>query len=255
MGLDEHPIRHRTNEGNMHVGNGHSNGHGAGLKTKEPQYQFELDMAVRDGLSRFGIMSNQTWRDDPRRLLFLLSRYKFVAKMLGGKKRVVEVGSADAFGTRLVAQEGCSVTASDFDPVFIEDARSRMKTDGWECATVVHDILSGPVPPADFDAAYSLDVFEHIIPEHEDLFVDNISQSLTKTGVAIIGSPSLQSQVYASPGSKAGHVNCKDGKEYKKVMERHFENVFLFSMNDEVVHTGYHPMAHYLFVLCAGRKV
>ncbi|HEY2909865.1 MAG TPA: class I SAM-dependent methyltransferase [Gemmataceae bacterium] len=232
----------------------HTNGNGTALKTREPQYQFELDMALKEGLSRFGIMSNQTWKDDPRRLLFMLSRYKFVAKMLGGKDRVIEIGCADAFGTRLVAQEGCRVTASDFDPVFIADVEERMKSDGWKCATLVHDILTGPAPTGGFDAAYSLDVFEHIAPADADRFVGNIAKSLTKNGVAIIGSPSLQSQTYASPASKAGHVNCMDGKEYKKVMQRHFENVFLFSMNDEVVHTGYHPMAHYLFVLCVGPK-
>src|SRR5437764_1144028 len=92
------------------------------VRTKEPQYQFEVELARRHGLARFGIMSNQTWRDDPRRLLFVLSRYKFVAKMLGGKRRVLEVGCADAFGTRLVMQEVASVTAIDFDPVFIRDA-------------------------------------------------------------------------------------------------------------------------------------
>jgi hypothetical protein len=27
----------------------------------------------------------------------------------------------------------------------------------------------------------------------------------------------------------------------------------MFSMNDEVVHTGFHPMAHYLFALCCTR--
>jgi hypothetical protein len=42
--------------------------------------------------------------------------------------------------------------------------------------------------------------------------------------------------------------------ELKKTMQRHFHNVFMFSMNDEVVHTGFHPMAHYLFAVCAGRK-
>jgi 2-polyprenyl-3-methyl-5-hydroxy-6-metoxy-1,4-benzoquinol methylase len=225
----------------------------AEMKTREPQYQFEVDMARRLGLSRFGIMSNQTWRDDPRRLLFVLARYKFVAKMLSGKKRVLEVGCADAFGTRLVSQEVGSVTASDFDPLFIQDARERMESDGWACECRVHDILEGPLAE-DFDAAYSLDVFEHIVPEKEQLFVGNIARSLTKSGVAIFGSPSLQSQTYASKGSKEGHVNCKDGKEFKKVMERHFENVFLFSMNDEVVHTGFHPMAHYLFTVCAGRR-
>jgi 2-polyprenyl-3-methyl-5-hydroxy-6-metoxy-1,4-benzoquinol methylase len=223
-------------------------------RTREPQYQFEVDMALRDGISRFGIMSNQRWRDDPRGVLFVLARYKFVAKMLSGRSRVVEVGCADAFGTRLVQQEVKSVTATDFDPVFLADARERMATDGWHCDTLVHDILSGPVPPGGFDAAYSLDVFEHIAPEHEDAFVGNIAKSLSRTGAAVIGSPSLQSQVYASEGSKAGHVNCKDGKEYRRVMERHFENVFLFSMNDEVVHTGFTPLAHYLFALCVGPK-
>jgi hypothetical protein len=38
----------------------------------------------------------------------------------------------------------------------------------------------------------------------------------------------------------------------KNVLERFFTNVFLFSMNDEVVHTGFSPMAHYLFCLCVG---
>lgn len=224
-------------------------------QTREPQYQFEVEMALRDGFARFGVMSNQRWRDDPRGVLFVLSRYKFVAKMLSGKERVVEIGCADAFGTRLVQQEVAKVTATDFDPLFIDDARERMDQEGWGCETVVHDILSGPVPPADFDAAYSLDVFEHIVHEQEDAFVGNIARSLGKTGVAVIGSPSLQSQTYASPSSKAGHVNCKDGKAYKKVMERHFSNVFLFCMNDEVVHTGFHPLAHYLFALCVGPRV
>ncbi len=224
----------------------------ADAKTKEPQYQFELDIAREKGFGRFGIMSNQTWRDDPRRLVFLLSRYKFVSKMLAGKTRVVEIGCADAFGTRLVIQAGCHVTACDFDPVFIADANDRMAKEGWAADTLVHDMMTGPVPPADFDAAYSMDVFEHIDPKHEDTFVGNIARSLTATGVAIIGSPSLDSQAHASPASKEGHVNCKTGNDYKAVMGRHFSNVFLFSMNDEVVHTGYYPMAHYLLALCVG---
>lgn len=223
-------------------------------RTREPQYQFEVDMALREGFARLGIVTNQRWRDDPRGLLFILSRYKFVAKMLAGKNRVVEIGCADAFGTRVVQQEVGAVTASDFDPVFIADARARMTAEGWACETVVHDILTGPVPPGGFDAAYSLDVFEHIAPEHEGAFVGNIARSLIRTGVAVIGSPSLQSQAYASEGSKAGHVNCKDGKDYRQVMERHFDNVFLFSMNDEVVHTGFTPLAHYLFAVCVGPK-
>jgi hypothetical protein len=37
-------------------------------------------------------------------------------------------------------------------------------------------------------------------------------------------------------------------------MEQFFYNVFMFSMNDEVVYTGFHKMAHYIFVLCSGKR-
>ena len=88
----------------------------------------------------------------------------------------------------------------------------------------------------------------------EDRFVANMARSLQAHGVAIVGSPSLESQLYASPGSKEGHVNCKTGLDLKALMQRHFHNVFLFSMNDEVVHTGFLKMAHYLFALCCSPR-
>ncbi|MGI8965461.1 MAG: SAM-dependent methyltransferase, partial [Limisphaerales bacterium] len=72
--------------------------------------------------------------------------------------------------------------------------------------------------------------------------------------VCLLGTPSLESQVYASPASKEGHVNCKDAAGFKFLMSKFFHNVFIFSMNDEVVHTGFHPMAHYLWALCCKRK-
>jgi hypothetical protein len=68
-------------------------------------------------------------------------------------------------------------------------------------------------------------------------------------GIAIFGMPSLESQSYASPQSKAGHVNCKSGDALRAVLERYFHTVFVFSMNDEVVHTGFYPMAHYLLAV------
>lgn len=70
----------------------------------------------------------------------------------------------------------------------------------------------------------------------------------------IIGMPSHESQAYASPQSKAGHVNCKSGKDLKALMRHYFNQVFLFSMNDEVVHTGFYPMAHYLIAVCCGKR-
>jgi cyclopropane fatty-acyl-phospholipid synthase-like methyltransferase len=106
----------------------------------------------------------------------------------------------------------------------------------------------------EFDAVFSLDVLEHISPQDEDRFLTHMVAPLKPAGVAIIGSPSIQSQVYASAQSRIGHVNCKDQQELQHLMQRYFEQVFVFSMNDEVVHTGFHAMAHYNFCLCSGKK-
>ena len=54
-------------------------------QTREPQYQPSIEIRDREGVARLGLMTNQAWRDDPRHLLFVLSRYKFVAKMLSGR--------------------------------------------------------------------------------------------------------------------------------------------------------------------------
>jgi hypothetical protein len=66
--------------------------------------------------------------------------------------------------------------------------------------------------------------------------------------------PSLESQIYASPNSKAGHVNCKTMPDFKSTLLTYFHNVFMFGMNDEMVHTGFHKMAHYLIALGVERR-
>ena len=221
------------------------------VRTRESQYQAVLETVEKKGLASLGLMTGQVWQDDPRRLAILLSRYKFVAKMLTGKKSVVEVGCADAFGTRVVQQEVPNVTVLDFDPIFINDVVSRAQAE-WPLTALVHDILDGPIPDKPYEAAYSLDVIEHISKSDEDTFMRNIADSVGNNGVFIVGSPSLDSQIHASAQSKIGHVNCKTAEELRDLLERFFYNIFIFSMNDEVVHTGFYPMAHYYFAICCG---
>ena len=94
--------------------------------TRESQYQSCIDLAAQRGRACFGLMSNEVWHNDPRRIGFVLARYKFVAKMLSGMGTVLEVGCADAFATRIVLQEVAGVVAVDFDPIFIDDVKARM---------------------------------------------------------------------------------------------------------------------------------
>ena len=193
-------------------------------------------------------MSSQVYFDDPRRIGFVLARYKFVAKMLEGTPTVLEVGCADGFGTRVVQQHVGRVVATDFDPVFVADFQGRSNS-RWHCECRLHDILKAPVRPRS-DAAYALDVLEHIPRSREGRFIRNMQASVHPRGVVILGTPSLESQKYASPQSRQGHVNCKTAAQLKAFLSRHFRHVFLFSMNDEVVHTGFPALSHYNFALC-----
>ena len=224
----------------------------AANETREPQYNRCLELRDTIGLTSLGLMTNQVWYDDPRRLTFLLARYKFVAKMLAGCRNVGEVGCGDAFGTRVVLQEVPDVTVYDFDQLFIQDIRSRLD-EKWPLKAEVHDIVAGPLHRK-HEALFSLDVIEHIAPHNEHDYLANLCESLAENGMLIIGTPSLELQAYASPPSKAGHINCKTASQLKALLEYYFEHVSIFSMNDEVVHTGFSPMAHYLFAMCTSSK-
>ena len=169
-----------------------------------------------------------------------------------GFNEVLEVGCGDGFSGRIVKQTVSNLTAIDFDENFTQDSLKQSNAK-WPIRYLKHDIIKKPFPKK-FDAVYSLDVLEHIKKSKEIMFIKNCKKSLKPHGVMIVGMPSIESQKYTSKTSKLGHVNCKSGNELKKILKRNFENVFVFSMNDEVVHTGFYPMAHYLIGLCCGKK-
>ena len=223
------------------------------MKTKDPIYQECIELHEKQGNAQLGLSSSISWNDDPKRMTFLFSRYKFVAKMLEGFDEVLEVGCGDAFAARIVQQHVKKLTATDFDPVFIEDAKNIMR-EPWVFDCFEHDILKGPILSKKFDAAYSLDVLEHMSVAVEGTYFKNIVSSLAADGVFIVGMPTLNSQKFASPRSRAGHVNCKTLPELKELCSRFFYNTFGFCMNDEVVHTGFHEMANYIFVLCCSPR-
>ncbi len=221
-------------------------------KTVDPVNAPILKILREQGRVPLGLHANKQWFEDPRHLLFSMSRYKFVSKMLSGSTSVLEIGCGDGFNSRIVLQEVSKLTLVDMDPLFVADAVSR-RTDTWDYDAFVHNILEGPVMGT-FDAIYTLDVLEHIPAEHEETFLRNALMSLSAAGVMIVGMPSKESQAFSKPMEVTGHVNCKSQAELKSLMKKYFSNVFMFSMNDEMVHTGYGKLAHYIFALCCGAR-
>ena len=181
----------------------------------------------------------------PRRVLFAMSHYKFAAKMLGEGKDILEVGCSEGLCTLLLAENAKTVLALDSDEDAITVARQSFETE--KLKFICEDFLTAKT--GQFDGVVSLDVIEHIYPENEELFVKKMREALRDYGVCIIGTPNKNAESYASPGSIIGHVNTFTWERLKLLMERHFHIVFMFSANDEIVHTGYYPMAHYLLAM------
>ncbi|MEQ8733917.1 MAG: class I SAM-dependent methyltransferase [Rhodospirillaceae bacterium] len=223
-------------------------------KTHEPQNQSQVDDFEQLGPVTLGPWTSHIWRSDPRHMCFLFSRYKFVAKMLAGKDKVIEVGCGDSVGTPIVLQTTSTVHCVDIEPLVLDEAKARYKKEGNDRVSfALHDVTKSPIP-GEFDAAFSMDVIEHIPTTNENTFIDNICSALNPNAVLILGTPNITSDAYASPGSKAGHINLKSADTLRDLIARRFHNVFNFSMNDEVVHTGFSPMAHYLLAVGVGLK-
>ena len=108
--------------------------------------------------------------------------------------------------------------------------------------------------PSLVDGIYLVDVIEHLYPQEESGFMSHLVQSLKKTGVAIIGTPNETANQYASTGSREAHVNLKSYETLLQLGQTYFDYVFFFGMNDDVLHTGFPPMCHYLWILCASPK-
>ncbi len=191
--------------------------------------------------------------EDPKRFGFMISRHKFVSKMLDGCESVLEIGCQEGLGTLVVSKVVKQITAVDFYKPHIEAALEGMAPVIPNATFAGHDMIDGPVPGS-FDGAFTLDVFEHIDPEQADVFMRNIVLSLTEHGTLIVGIPSLESQAFASAAAAAGHINCLTGPDLRAFCKKYFNNVFMFGMNDEVLHTGFMPMCQYLFAMCVGPK-
>ncbi|MCH9627855.1 MAG: hypothetical protein S4CHLAM2_15020 [Chlamydiales bacterium] len=202
-------------------------------------YQFTCDEIPLGPWTSYSLMN------DPKHMSFVLSRYKFCAKMLEGRDYVVEIGPGDGFGVPIMAQAVGHLHCVDWDERNIEGCRRRLghlKNVTFE----VIDLNKAPLQ-VEADAAFSIDVIEHIEPAEESRFMENILHFMKPSSVLLTGTPNMTANEYASERSRVQHINLKSQKTLKELNEQYFKHVFMFGMNDEVVHTGYGPMSHYIW--------
>jgi len=200
---------------------------------------------------------------DPKRLCFFLSRYKFAAKMLKRCNSIVDVGCGDGMGTLSFAVDTRAklILGVDFDETLINHANdillACMEQANPELRAKIRftlqDVIEKPIRmegERGIEGLSCLDVIEHVEERLEHEFLTRFSECLVDHGVAVIGTPNAVARIYASKQSDLGHINNYNADRLQESLEKYFKQVFMFSMNDEVVHTGFDKLAHYLIAVC-----
>lgn len=200
-----------------------------------------------------GAPSSYSLLHDPKHLLFVLSRYKFCAKMLEGKTNVIEIGAGDGLGLPIMSKAVGHLYCVDWDIRHQDSIRRRMLHQ-FKNVTLLHLDINEEAPKIKADAVFWIDVIEHLEPANEDRVMERIVSCLLDNGVLITGTPNATAAHLASPCSAVQHINLKTMEGLRDLMKRYFDNVFIFGMNDEVLHTGYAPMCHYIWTVACGRK-
>jgi 2-polyprenyl-3-methyl-5-hydroxy-6-metoxy-1,4-benzoquinol methylase len=175
----------------------------------------------------FGRHWSYNLRNDPKRLPFVLARYKFAASLATRDRRVLELGCSEGIGYPFLARDAASYTGVDFDAPAIETARDNWASE--RCSFVQADFLGQNF--GRFDTVVSLDVIEHIHVDYEDLFFQTVARNLDEDGVCVIGTPNVTAAAYASEASQRGHINLYDADRLAAAMHKVFH---------------YAPMCHYL---------
>ena len=218
------------------------------LHSKATEVQFDAEEIL------LGPWSSYSLNTDPKHLVFVLSRYKFVSKMMSNCKRILEIGCGDGVGAPIIAQSKKieNLVCIDWDKRNIEGNRRRLSKSQKKIKFEMHDINKSSflfLNEFQFDGAFMIDVIEHVEPNKELEFMKNICNSLSNSGILITGTPNITSAQWASPQSNAQHINLKSQESLAELMRANFQQVFSFGMNDEVLHTGFGPMSHYIWTI------
>jgi len=195
-----------------------------------------------------GFIFGRDLESDPLMTSIKLARFKFVAKMLSPNDRVLDLGCGSGYCSYFYSRVAKEVVGVD---LFSDIAQAQHKYPGDNLRFVTGDVLNLPreVAASPFDAVVSTDVIEHFSREDGERIIASSQRLLSDRGMMIIGTPNKFSSAYRSQQSRAAHIHEYEPDELRELCERYFKRTLLFSMNDEVVHTGFSKLAWFVFVL------
>lgn len=126
-------------------------------------------------------------RSREKYLLFLrhVFAYEYVIEQIDSEARVLEIGSGEGYGTRMLGAHCADVVAVDTKDDAVQHARSRHA--GARCTFEHYDGARLPFPDSSFDAVVSMQVIEHV--EDDRRFVKEARRVLKPHGTLWLTTP------------------------------------------------------------------
>jgi len=168
-------------------------------------------------------------------LLYLrhLFAYQIATEKISKNSFVLEVGSGEGYGTKLMSEHVKKIVGLDVDEHTIIHAQE--KYGSGNCVFKLYDGLKIPFDDNMFDAIISFQVIEHI--QDDNNYVSEIYRVLKSDGIAILTTPNKFLRL--KPGQKPWnkfHVREYDHEELEVVLKNKFSDVKVWGIfgNEEV---------------------
>ena len=200
----------------------------------QPQSQFLLE---RDFLK------------NPLMATIKLARFKFPAKMISDEDDILDLGCGSGLSTYFYSKftKG-RVTGIDLNSDIDEHTKNLDAENlTFYCSDIVYP--NEEIVNKKYDLIISVDVIEHFPKEIGEFVLNKYYDLLRPGGMMIVGTPNKNSSAYRSESSKKVHVYEYEPDELLSIMKVFSPRVLQFSMNDEVIHTGFNKMSWFFYNL------
>lgn len=150
----------------------------------------------------------------------------YAARELRGAGRVLDVGCGTGYGSAILASQVQHVVGIDASEQAVDRAQAGRQMDNLEFAVMSATELD--LPSASFDAAYSIQVIEHI--EEVERHLSEIVRILRPGGKFVIATPNRLT--YSPDGlQNPFHVREYDARELSSLLASYFEKVEIVGLH------------------------